>query len=173
MRMKTLGVLFAFLVAPLALAAQQATYLSLDPTVVSSYFSQEKLNISCSTGTWISGPLRGFSEHIRHTGPLGWCGHLSMGSGDYHIIAVYYYSVAGGTHVPKDPVYNGGDPRTTAWEDINSGKERRVTNWQDVNRDGKLNRGDVVSYDDGATAPVQETGTAAKLERGSTATVKG
>ena len=72
--------------------------------------------------------------------------------------------VRGGTHVPRDTKYDGGDPRSTPWEDVNSGRERQVKDWKDIDGDKKLSRGDVVTYNDGATAPVEETGTAAKVE---------
>lgn len=165
MRIKTLAIVSALLSAPVGLAAQQATYLSLDTRAVSSYFAEQKRNLTCSSGTWVSGPNYGLTEHIVHSGPLGYCGHLSLGSGEYHIIAVTYYYRAGGTNVPRDTKYDGGDPRTTGWEDANTGRERQITDWKDVDGDKKLSQGDLVTDKDGATAPVEEVGTAAKVER--------
>lgn len=165
-RIKALATFSAALCLSAALPLSAAPhYVGLDSEAVNRYYNQAARNISCSWGTHLNGPHWGVTEHFIHTGPLGYCGRLYASTGDYHIIAVYYYKTAGGnTSVPSDPAYGGKDPRATAWKDIDSGKERQVTDWIDQNRDGQLNAGDQVAYDGGKPVPVERTGTAALVE---------
>lgn len=165
-RSKALVTLSAALCLSAALPASAGTsYAALDDEAVNRYYSHAARNISCSFGTHLNGPHAGFTEHFIHTGPLGFCGHLYGSTGDYHIIAVYYYKSSGGkNYVPSDPAYAGGDPRATGWKDIDSGIERKVSDWVDQDRDGRLGRGDLVSYDGGEPVPVEKTGTAALLD---------
>jgi hypothetical protein len=157
------------LVAALGLtlpAVAAPSYVGLDQKAVNNYYTQAAMNISCSTGTWLNGPNAGLSEHLTHYGPLGWCGILVAGSGDYHIISVSYYMTSGGgTSTPNDPKYDGADPRTTPWTDLKSGTQHTATDWKDADRDGRLSPGDGVAFDGGPVVPVSATGTAAAVEQ--------
>lgn len=174
-KLKALGVLTAALCLAAALpAAALPNYVGLDSQAVDRYYNHAALNISCSFGTHLNGPHSGLTEHFIHTGPLGYCGMLYGSTGDYHIIAVYYYMTSGGgtgggPYVPGDKEYDGTDPRATSWNDIRSGEPREVTDWQDNDRNGLLSPGDQVTWSDGATESVDATGTAAEVERPTTA----
>ncbi len=170
---RTLGVLLLVLcLAPAvpAYAQKAVDYLDIPTGAVADVFAKRATNLTCSSGVWISGPHTGLREHIIHIGPLGWCGTLLLGSGDYHIVSVEYRYTAGGrSYIPKGDAYDGGDPSGRKWQALatpeTKGKEITVVEWQDVDGDGLLGKGDHLVYDDGTTAAVDSIGSAIAVER--------